>query len=425
MRFIRFTMLAAAMAANTPSLLKASLNPETGTYVFQRYSAKQYAASPQNWGVAQDKRGIMYFANTNGLLEFDGSSWRLLRLPGGSVRAVGVDNQGTVFVGGAGEFGRLQPDSTGTMKFVSLVERVPQQDRGFADVWKVLPTPEGVYFSAFSRLFRLNKDGTIKAWRPEKRFGRAFYVLNALYVQTAGMGLVRMGRDDRLLPVPGGERFANEAVNAAVGLDGGAVLATTSHLYRLTGPDSSNPGSVEPFSTAADSWLASSLAYSMQMLPGGEIAVGTRKGGLALLSRNGAVDRVLSTASGLADDWVSEIQVDSQGGVWLAQNNGITRFNPALSLFGKTERIEGDVQTMARQGNALYAGTTAGLFRLKAQPGSEPQFERIEGVTSAVWALLPYGPDLLAATDLGVFLASGNKARQIPESGREAYDLSV
>ena len=297
MRFIRFLIPAAAMAAVTPSLLTASLNSETGTYVFQRYSAKQYGASPQNWGVAEDKRGIMYFANTDGLLEFDGNSWRMLRIPGRSVRAVAVDHEGTVYVGGAGELGWLKLDSTGTMKFVSLVDRVSRQDRGFADVWRVLPTPDGVYFSAYSRLFRLNKDGTIKAWRPEKRFGRAFYALNALYVTAEGAGLLRMGRDDRLLPVPGGERFANESVNAAVALggsgvvsaDGGALVATTSRLYRLTGPGSSNPGGVEPFSTAADSWLAGALIYSMQVLPGGEISIGTRKGGLVLLSRRGTV----------------------------------------------------------------------------------------------------------------------------------------
>ena len=75
MRVSRFVTLAVASAALTVSL-KASLNPETGEYVFQRYTAKQYEASPQNWGVAQDRRGIMYFANTDGLLEFDGTRQR-------------------------------------------------------------------------------------------------------------------------------------------------------------------------------------------------------------------------------------------------------------------------------------------------------------------------------------------------------------
>jgi class 3 adenylate cyclase len=418
MRFVRFLMPVVAMTALL-QYLNAGLNPETGTFVFQRYSAKQYGASPQNWGVAQDKRGILYFANTDGLLEFDGHSWRPISLPGKSVRSVSVDGAGTVYVGGVGEFGLLKPDSTGTLKFISLVDRIPREDRGFADVWRVLPTPQGVYFSAFSRLLRLNNDGTMKVWRPEKKFGRAFYALNTLYVQAAGTGLMRMGRDDRLSLAPGGERFTGEGVNAAVALNQSALFATNSHLYRLTA------GGVEPFPTARDSWLAGSLAYSIQTLPGGEIAVGTRKGGLVLLSRDGAVDRILSTANGLADDWVSDIHVDSQGGVWLAQNNGITRFNPGLSLFGKSERIEGDVQTMARHDGGLYAGTTAGLFRLKPESGAEPQFERIDGVSSAVFALMPYGKDLLAATDQGVFSASGNRAELIPDSGREAFDLSI
>ena len=32
----------------------------------------------QNWDILQDNRGIMYFANTKGLLEFDGKNWRVL-----------------------------------------------------------------------------------------------------------------------------------------------------------------------------------------------------------------------------------------------------------------------------------------------------------------------------------------------------------
>lgn len=420
MRCIRFLMAAAGMAAATFSSLYAGLNPETGDYVFQRYSAKQYGASPQNWGVAQDQRGILYFANTEGLLEFDGNSWRSLHLPGGSiVRAVNVDSGGTVYVGAVGEFGLLKPDDTGTMKFVSLLDRVPQPDRGFADVWRILPTPQGVYFSTFTRLLRLNKDGTVKTWRPKKRFARAFYVLNALYVQTAETGLMRMGSDDELSPVPGGERFAADVVNAAAPFDDGALFTTKSSLYRL------NAKGVEPFPTGGDSYFAKNLAYSMQVLPGGEIAVGTRQGGLVLLNRDGAVDRILSTATGLADDWISEIHVDPQGGVWLAQNNGITRFNPGLSVFGKSEGLEGDVQTVARNGGELYAGTTAGLFRLKTRSGQRPQFERIAGIGSSVLTLLPYEEDMLAATDQGVFLASGNLAKRIFESTRLAYDLSV
>ena len=40
-----------------------------------------YNAGIQNWAIAQDERGVMYFGNNSGLLEFDGSAWRLYELP--------------------------------------------------------------------------------------------------------------------------------------------------------------------------------------------------------------------------------------------------------------------------------------------------------------------------------------------------------
>ncbi len=398
------------------------MNPETGTYVFQHYSAKQYGASPQNWDIAQDHRGVMYFANLDGLLEFDGNSWRLLRLPGKSfVRSVSVDSRGTVYVGGVGNFGLLKPDETGRMAFVSLSGGIPEKDRTFADVWRILPTPQGVYFSALSRLVRVNNDGTTKVWRPQKKFARAFYVLNSLYVQTAGTGLMKMGPDDQLSPVPGGERFSADVVNAASKTGDTAIITTASHLYRLT------QAGIEPFPTAADSYLTSSIAYDVHVLNDGEIAVGTRKGGLVLLDKQGALDRILSTstASGFADDFVTRIFPDSQGGVWITQNNGITRFDRGLSLFGKANGLEGDVESMIRHGGTLFAGTTAGLFRLKPETGAPPRFERLEGINNTVWVVAPYGKDLLAGTDVGVFLVSGDKPARIFDVARPVFDLST
>jgi class 3 adenylate cyclase len=415
----RWWIIAAAIGAAASSAV-AGLNPETGAYLYQHYSPKQYGASPQNWGMAEDRRGILYFANTDGLLEFDGTTWRMHRLPGGSiVRSVSVDDEGTIYVGGVGNFGLLQPDATGTLQFISLLSKVPQQDRAFADVWKVLPTAKGVYFSTTRSLLRLNKDGTIKVWRPERRFGAAFLALNSIYVQMANKGLLKLGADDRLTAVPGGERFAKDVIRTAASDAHQALIATTSNVYRVT------EQGVELFPTEADAWLAGNLATAIQIFPDGEIAVGTAKGGVVVLSPAGAIDRTLSTANGLVDDSVSGMYVEPQNGVWLTQNNGITRINPGISKYGKSEHLEGDVQSMTRQGGAFYAGSTAGLFRLKSQAGDAPAFEHIEGIKSTTWTLAPYGKDVLAATDLGVFLASGKQAKRVSANMRTAFDLNI
>lgn len=398
--------------------LVAGLNPETGDYVFQRYVAKQYGGSAQNFASVQDPRGVMYFANAYGLLEFDGTSWR--KLSGSIVRSVNIDGKGNVYFGGVGEFGVLKSDATGTVRVVSLSDQIPKEDRTFADVWRVLPTPQGVYFSSYSRLFRVDGDGRVQTWRPQKKFGRAFYILNALYVQSTDVGLLKMGTDDHLNLIEGGERFAgaSEVPAAAAAKGDDALMLTPLHLYRMTGRGA------QLFPTAADAFLVTNLGFSLQIFNDREIAVGTRKGGLVLIKPDGSLDRILSTASGsLPDDFVKDITVDRQGGVWLAQDNGVARVNPSLSVYGKAEGLEGDVQSVARQGADLYAGTSVGIFRLNVQAGRPPEFLRVEGANGSTYALLPYGKDLLAGTDVGAFLISGSRAVKIFDTTRTVLGL--
>lgn len=400
--------------------LYADFSPETGSYIFRNYSAKEYRASPENWAIAEDKQGVIYAGNTDGLLAFDGVSWRIMRLANGSVvRSVAVDDKGAVYVGGQREFGILKPDASGTLRLVSLVDRVPEADRQFADVWRVLPVAEGVYFSSYNRLFRLNPDGTIKVWRPIKSFGRALSIGGTIYVKTPDRGLLAM-RGDQLTPIPGGERLATVAVEDAIPWDGGALIATADRLLRMTA------SGIADFPTSGDQYFAANLIYSMQMLPNGDIAVGTRKGGLVLLNAEGSVDRIISKKTdGLPDDFIAAIHTDSQGGVWLAHfTGGITRFNPGLTRFDERAGIQG-VQCSIRQGNTLYAGSTAGLFRMAASRGAQPYFDRVAGINSTVWSLIPYGANLLAATNIGLYLVSGDKASPILETHNPLNDVSV
>jgi class 3 adenylate cyclase/ligand-binding sensor domain-containing protein len=415
-RFICAALLFAALP------LQAGLNPETGSAIFQHYTPDQYGANPQNWAIAQDQRGVMYVGNSDGVLEFDGQSWRSIHLGNGSfARSIAVGPKGIVYAGGVGDFGFLQPDAAGRMKFVSLVDRVPASDRKFAEVWRILPTPQGVYFSAYERLFRLNDDGSIKVWKPVSNFGRAVYVLNSVYVKTREQGLLRM-EGDKLTPIAGGAMFTKIGVTDAVSFGGSALIASPDHLFLL---DSS--GGVQPFPTGADAWFAKNLVYTIRVLPDGEIAAGTRYGGLALLSPEGALDRILSTANDLPDNYVTYVFSDQQGGVWLATQKGLARFNPGLSRFDAGMGLEGDVNSLARLGGSIYAGTTAGLFRMAPATGLLPRFERITGIDSNVEALLPDRDDLFAATEVGVFSVSENRASVVFQSSRPqpAYDVTA
>ena len=97
----------------TPICLLAQ-NQDVGFPYIKNYYPSEYKAHVQNFGVVQDTRGIMYFANFRGILEFDGQTWRTIQTSKISqVTALAIDSTGTIYVGAAGEIGFLHSDAKG------------------------------------------------------------------------------------------------------------------------------------------------------------------------------------------------------------------------------------------------------------------------------------------------------------------------
>ena len=195
---------------------------EKGFYPLYNYSTKEYQALPQNWAIMQDKRGVMYFGNNQGILEYDGVSWRMIKVVNETnIRSFAMDESGKIFVGAAGEFGYLSPDSSGNMRYVSLLPFVNKSDLDFSDIWGTHSTKEGIYFQSDNKIFRW--DGKkIKVWNAEKSFHRSFKVNNHLCIREREVGLSEM-IGDNLVSLKGGEEFADETIYAMIPFTGGSV----------------------------------------------------------------------------------------------------------------------------------------------------------------------------------------------------------
>ncbi len=101
---------------------------ETGSYQVYNYSSKIYKAHAQNFAVTQDSRGIMFFGNNNGVIEFDGNTWRFYKvLNEQPVRCINVHESGRVYVGSEDEFGYFFPDSLGQMSYTSFIGLLPEK----------------------------------------------------------------------------------------------------------------------------------------------------------------------------------------------------------------------------------------------------------------------------------------------------------
>ena len=79
--------------------------------VIKRFISNHVPVENQNWGISQNPvNGFIYFANSEGLVEFNGISSKIFTLPyGQTIRSVLVSQDGTIFTGSFEEFGYWKP----------------------------------------------------------------------------------------------------------------------------------------------------------------------------------------------------------------------------------------------------------------------------------------------------------------------------
>ncbi len=423
---------------------------EVGRPFIRNYSPKEYEAHPQNWAIVQDSRGLMYFGNGLGVLEYDAVSWRLIVLPNKSVvRSLDLDEHGRIYVGAQGDFGYLAPDSSGQLQFVSLLQHVPPEEREFTDVWRTFVCKEGVYFQTSTRLFRYSpainpsESHRLKVWKPATRFNRASLVRGQVYLPQVRTGLMRV-QGDSLHLLAGTERFAQEIYAVILPYEG--IRAVASGVVPRLGADKMSAlryegGSAErgaiviatatqglfiydketvaPFRTQADDFLRASEIYRGAVLQDGSYALATRLGGVALVDHEGRV-RIIDKSTGLRGNKVYFAYGDRHGALWLGLENGISQVETPspVSLHDELSGLKSTVYDLIRHNGVLYVSTNTGVFYLDAHGAT---FTPVAGIAEQSWALLSFNNDLLVATGDGVYRVAGERAVFTKESRGESF----
>ena len=385
---------------------------EAGLPFIQNYDAKTYNGHQQNWAVLQDNRGVLYVGNLPGLLEFDGVNWRKISVPNNSVvRSLAMDTSGTVYVGAHADFGFLAPDSAGVIQYHSLLHYVPESERTFTNVWKVHTTPDGIYFRTASHLFRWS-DQRMHVWKPPSEFHRSFWVRDALFIRDWDVGLLTLVGDSLVL-TPGGEQFVEQRVDVMLPYGADEILlgTRTSGLFLL------NEATYSPFSTEADAFLRQNQIYDALLLRDNTMAFATLRGGLARIDSAGRLLNIVDKESGLQDNTIWSMGADHEGGLWLSLNKGISRVElpSAITTFTDRQGLEGTVESVALHNNALYAGTSLGVYRMipSERTGYSPSFKAIPRTETQVWSLHSDGESLLAATSRGILQLEASTVQQI------------
>ncbi|HEX5474639.1 MAG TPA: ATP-binding protein [Vicinamibacterales bacterium] len=407
-------------AAPSPGITRSS---EEGRPFTRLYRPFDVGGGSQTWTILQDRRGVIYFGNNAGILEYDGATWRVIRVgnTAGSVRALAMDENGRIYVGASATFGYLEPDAQGTMHYVSLVDRLPK-GTSFNDVWRTFATPAGVYFQTDGAIFRWFHD-QMTVIEAASRFSRASEVDGRVYVPTPEAGL-NLLEGTALRPLPGTESLENEPFPIVMRYDASRLLIGTRNrgLFLYDGH------ALEPFPTEIDDFLAPLDLYRGSPLPDGTFALTTTNGGMAIIDHQGRRVLVLNRSNGFPSDTVYFAAPDRDGGLWAGLDSGIARVEAPspLSYFGPEDGLISFPNGGLRHDGRLYLGTQSGAsFLVPASTATgSAHFAPLQGkLSTQCWSFTTVNdatgrrpPAFLMACTGGIFQITGTVSTPVEVS---------
>jgi diguanylate cyclase (GGDEF)-like protein len=389
----------------------AAASLEMGRPLITHYGPRTYQGHPQQWAVAQAADGRIYSATGDNILEFDGDRWRRIVIsPNLTVRSMASSPDGRIYIGAQGEVGFLEPDHHGRMAYHSLSDALADHIEGLSDVWRTHVTSDGVYFSTFDAIIRHSSSGT-QTWRHDDGFHFAHAVGDRIFVVVPGSGLKEL-QPDRLQAVPGGDVLAQARVYAMEALpDGEGILIATGSGGFFHWKD-------EAFSrweTKADGYLSEAFLYHAAVLSDGRVLAGTVSDGVFLFDSEGRWLSHVNRDVGLPVNEVNFIFEDAHGGVWLAQDLGLSRleWHHPITVFDDRNGPSGTILATHRHDGRLLTATTQGLFYLS--PGPIPQWHPVAGIQTEVWGIESVDERLFAASHRGVYEVHFDRAELIHE----------
>jgi ligand-binding sensor domain-containing protein/DNA-binding CsgD family transcriptional regulator len=379
----------------------------------RNFSKKNYQAGTQNWDAAQDRRGVLFFANNEGLLQFDGSHWACHPVANKTVvRSVAIDAEGRIFVGAQSELGYFFPAENGQLRYHSLVDLLPPEKQNFEDVWDIAVTGAGVFFRTQHAVFQL-LDKKFSIHEPGGDLTAMFATPRGLLVQK-DLSQILIFEDGSFRPFFQVPELLSE-LTGAMQWQGDTLLFST----LKNGLFSCSANQFVRWRTAHDALFQEKRIYAATTLPNSHLALGTSLAGFVELDGKRRIFRHLTKKNGLQNNNILHTFADRAGNLWLGLDNGIDCAllrSPFTSVIPDAD-LQGTGYAAAVFGEQLFLGVSNGVYWTRWQryfnPEKRPYFEKIGAAEGQVWALNEAGGELLLGHHEGSFRLYGQACSRI------------
>jgi hypothetical protein len=327
---------------------------QTGNSFLTHYAPSDERIDYRSMGMVQDDRGLIYFTNKKGVLEFDGKNWQLIATPGAVYTLTLHRNE--VFVGGVFGFGKLVQKGN---------HRVYQSFSVNDNVFSSAVANDKVLFCNENKLYILSADKIEKEVMADASdsFVGLLQVREKVFLKSFQQGLLqwtgdKLEKPQVLLP------NESEIIFATTLEKTGEVLMATEagKIYQLKGQAAPTELKLSDETYVRQNKLVNGVWVNEKL-----IALGTLRGGVLLVDpATGITKEIIDYNSGLRDNEIFSLLGDRNEGVWVAHEYGFTRIAPSLPFrsFNHYPGLAGNLLCTYSINSKIYVGTTLGLYLL-------------------------------------------------------------
>ncbi|HTN36309.1 MAG TPA: triple tyrosine motif-containing protein [Arachidicoccus sp.] len=383
------------------------------------FTQQDFKAGVQNWMITQDALGIMYFANTDGLLTYNGNDWKIFPLPNKTlVRSLAISPDGKIYAGGQDELGYYFPSRNGTLQYHSLKSRLPLKDRSFADVWNVYLLGKQIFFRCTDRIFVYDTAGDdkanlklkVKVYQAPSEWSFMGKAGGLILAQDKKEGLLYFTAGSWKLLTAG---FNGKTITAALTAGKDSVLITTlkdgvflyhhNRLERIGIKEGVNHAHI----------------YTAIGISKNEFALGTTSDGAYIINLKGQIIRHFTSATRLQNNNVLSLFVDKESNLWLGLDKGIDLldYNSFIQTISPVSNTPAACYTASIFQGQLFIGTSDGLYQTPLNKTihqdlsfSTNTFTRVAGSGGQVWGLFPTTRHLLMGHNEGIYQIEHHRA---------------
>ncbi|NQX30672.1 triple tyrosine motif-containing protein [Pedobacter boryungensis] len=411
---MRYFFLLFLMAILLPFYLKAQ--DPIGLPQVSSYTSLEYKGGTQNWGIAQDKNGILYFANNEGLLTYNGAYWKIYPTPNKTIiRSVKIDGSGKIYIGGQDEIGYFSPNEFGILTYHSLKNKIPAKDRQFADVWDIVFNGKEIYFRTVNKIIRFNNN-KVDVYPTPIAWVYMGKVEHKVYAQEINIGL-KIFNEGKWDIICNDKRIISGNVTSVLPYNGDTLLITTLNdgLFLLKGRELINK------KTAEDKIFYNDRINGAIQINKELYALGTTSSGLLIINRKGVLIRQFSYTEGLYNSNIRNILLDQHQNLWLGLDDGISfiAFNSAIKHIYPDRKRQVSSYASRIFDDKLYVGTSNGVFsapintKQEDLSNSQSQFSEVINTKGQTWGLAEINKHLLLANEDGTSVIDGNNVKQL------------